>query len=143
MKPGGIIAIHDITLYGQLRAQPNILNASFYEAAGRQHPLTCGLLLAAMRGEKYFPKSLGGRLFFPNIGAVRLAEDAKDHVFSAFMLLTLPWAQHLDVSQQEKVRDLFSRHYSADLVAVFDAALAFNRQYRSELANAKRAKENV
>lgn len=124
LAPKAIIVLHDIAL--QTAAPLCFSNI---------------LLFQALRGERWMPHETDREGFpYPNIGAVRLAQDQE--LGDLFRLLTLPWLHYLPTARDlSKMRELFAKNYSSEMLGLFDCACASNsKMWRSPFFTCKRLK---
>lgn len=127
MKKNGLIVIHDTSLH------------TIY--LDRKTENTCGILLSALQGEKIIPKRTEYK-YFPNIGAVILADNSKEEVWSIFNLLTLPWADtQLGNDELVSLKAFFEKHYEKDLIKHFERIILHNNSFKIQALEMKLKKE--
>ena len=124
LTPNAVVVIHDTSLHTtSTLCYSNIL------------------LFQALRGERLMPATTEREgFFFPNIGAVRLTGEQE--IVDFFRLLTLPWQHYLPPSRDlAAARTLFTEHYPAELIALYDDICAMNaRIWRSPVHRFKSLK---
>ena len=130
MKQHGIIVLHDISLHLTPHHENSITNC---------------ILFSAMQGDKTYPKSENVGRGFPNIGAVVLDSQAKEHVVDIFMLLALYWSYIPTQRDYESIMSFFTRFYDMNLVKTLQQSFIWNTQslqakaYREEYEKHKKA----
>ena len=99
------------------------------------------LLFQALRGERMMP-DVTDRIgvAYPNIGAIRLAQE--QDIIDIFRLLTLPWQHYMPTEHDlTAIRVLFTEHYSAEMLALYDCACMTNaKMWRAPAFKIKRLK---
>ena len=128
LKNNAIIVLHDISLH--------IHNI---------YKMTNCILFSAIRGQKFYPKTEDCGKGFPNIGAVVLDSQAKEHVVDIFMLLALYWSYIPTQRDYESMMSFFTRFYDMNLVKTLQQSFIWNTQslqakaYREEYEKHKKA----
>ena len=98
------------------------------------------LLLDTVVGEKIIGRDQeSGFLTYPNIGAFQLNRDTKNYVKNIFLALSISWAY--EPKELEQYRTLFKKHYSEELIEIFDLAVSNNKV--SIQKNKERKKKTV
>ena len=129
LKNNAIIVLHDISLH--------IHNI---------YKMTNCILFSAIRGQKFYPKTEDCGKGFPNIGAVVLDSQAKEHVVDIFMLLALYWSYIPTQRDYESMMSFFARFYDMNLVKTLQQSFIWNTQslqakaYREEYEKHKNQK---
>lgn len=62
----------------------------------------------------------------PNIGSIKVTEDTMKNIDSVFLMMLLPWTVSPNESELNMYRDCYVRHYSKELVDIFDIAVKAN-----------------
>lgn len=115
LKMGCVVVCHDIAL------QHKHVNERFMTANS--------LLYASVVAEKLFTFDPGGYAGdYPNIGAFIIAEDTIKYLENIFFSLICKWDYMPDISQLELVRNVLRNNFSKEMCALFDSAVALNKQ---------------
>ena len=116
IKNGAFVALHDVSL----NQQNNAIHTPDAHATG--------LLLSAVTApEKFLNSVVKNSFVYPNIGAFRVDESTRTHIENIFMSLMLTW-HYLPKDDEVKIyREFYQKHYSKELLTVFDEAVRLNR----------------
>lgn len=63
-----------------------------------------------------------------NIGVIEISEDSYKYIENVFWLMTLWWRYLPDQSQLSAYKKFYSENYPGELVQIFDASLALNKE---------------
>lgn len=107
MRPGGIIAMHDTSL--------------FYRD---DRAVATRVLISACVGKKILPPQHSQA--DANLCAFQITEDTLKYVENIFSALCLPWGYFLDARQLKIYHDFFLRYYGIDAAEWFSKILAWN-----------------
>jgi len=98
---------------------------------------TNNLLFSAINGKKYLQGNFVERsplsttvksVYFPNIGAIKINEETKRHVFEIFNLLTLNWVYLFTEKEEQMITDFFSKYYDDYLTAYLRKVFSYHRE---------------
>ncbi len=116
LKNDTIVVLHDVAL--------NQLNNKLHKPDAHATNL---LLSAVTAPEKFLNSTAADAFNYPNIGAFRVGESTRAHIENVFMALMLTW-HYLPKDDEIKIyREFYQKHYSEDLVTIFDEAVRLNR----------------
>ncbi|MBP3857723.1 MAG: class I SAM-dependent methyltransferase [Ruminiclostridium sp.] len=115
LKKGAVVCLHDISQH-------------------HTHPLrgdefACGTLFSAVTAEKYLNARVTDSRYdtkMPNIGAFRVTEQTMEHIENVFLAICLKWHRFPSAKQLLTFRESFCRHYSEELIRIFDNAVDMN-----------------
>lgn len=119
LKDGAIVVLHDVVL--------NQRNLSYHKPDAH----ATGLLLSTVVAPEKFLNSVKADknqpFQYPNIGAFKVDESTRSHIENVFMALMLTW-HYLPQDDEIKIyRDFYAKHYSAELLTIFDEAVRLNK----------------
>lgn len=119
LKNGAVVVLHDVAL-NQYKRQSNWGTAC-----------ATGALFGAVTAEKFLdfmPDSAAGnvRSAYPNIGAFKVSEQTREHIENVFLLNTLNWHYAPDSAQIKIYREFYGKHYTDDLIRIFDETALMN-----------------
>jgi hypothetical protein len=70
-----------------------------------------------------------GITYFPNITAVRLCKETKEHLCSIFNLLTIKWEYCPSIDEEKEIISFFSRFYSKYYIDYMKDVFCYERKY--------------
>ena len=111
LKKNAIIVLHDISLH-----------------INNIYQMTNCILFSAIKGKKFYPKTENWGKGFPNIGAVMLDSEAKEHVIDIFILLALYWSYIPTQRDYDSMMTFFTRFYDINLVKTLQQSFVWNIQ---------------
>ena len=85
-------------------------------------------LITYIRGDLILP-SYGDKVFFRNIGALKLSPEQKNYYYQYFLALGIQWEYMPDEKDLKIMRDFFMKYYGQKYVEVFDDAVEKNKIY--------------
>lgn len=137
LKDDAIIAYHDVNL-------PTFRPQVEYNI---QRTFTNNLLMSTVHGYKYvqgdFSWTNDKRTHFPNIGAIKINPETKNHAFELFNLLTIKWGYCPSQQEERQILTFFAKHYDEYLVNYAKRVFAYQRatpDYAETLSTTKMAK---
>lgn len=120
LKDGAMVGLHDIE-FCQFVPPPKPLGFA-----------TGSLFSAAVSEEKFLNSKVQSsdekftQFFYPNIGAFRIGKETRANIENVFLALVLTWAYRPGDNELDLYRDFYSKHYSADMVNIFNEAVRMN-----------------
>ena len=117
LKNGAIVIFHDVfALYGNRKITKQKKHTSNNQ------------LLCYIRGELILPH-YGDKVFFRNIGGLKLAPEQQKNYYAYFLALGIQWEYMPNDSELKIMRNFFMKYYGEKLVEVFDDAVEKNKIY--------------
>ena len=117
LKNGATVIFHDIfCLY------------SYRKITKKKIHTSNNLLLCYIRGELILPH-YGDRVFFRNIGGLKLAPEQQKYYYTYFLALGIQWEYMPYESDLQLMRKFFMKYYGKKCVEVFDDAVEKNKIY--------------
>lgn len=110
-----------------------VLHDAFFLYAGRKVEKTKkhtsnNQILCYARGNLILP-NYGDKVFFRNIGAIKLSPQQKQYYYQYFLALGIQWEYMPEKKDLKIMRDFFMKYYGEKYVEVFDDAVEKNRIY--------------
>jgi predicted O-methyltransferase YrrM len=117
LKKGAIVIFHDLfSLYGNRNiTKKKKLNPN-------------SQLICYIRGELILPH-YGNKVFFRNIGGLKLAQDQQKNYYAYFLALGIQWEYMPSDGELKLMRNFFMKYYGEKYVEVFDDAVEKNKIY--------------
>jgi predicted O-methyltransferase YrrM len=128
LKDDAIIVFHDVNCH--------TFSGKFAECNAHAG-FTNNLLLSAIYGKKYIQGNFVERspytstdrcVYFPNIGAIKINNETKQHVFEIFNLLTLNWVYLPSAEDEQSILCFFSKYYDAYLMEYIKKVFVYHRE---------------
>ena len=117
LKNGAIVIFHDVfALYGNRKITKQKKHTSNNQ------------LLCYIRGELILPH-YGDKVFFRNIGGLKLAPEQQKNYYAYFLALGIQWEYMPNDSELKLMRNFFMKYYGEKFVEVFDDAVEKNKIY--------------
>jgi hypothetical protein len=117
LKNGATVIFHDIfSLYSHRKITKKKKHTSNNQ------------LLCYIRGELILPH-YGDKVFFRNIGALKLTPEQKKYYYVYFLALGIQWEYMPSASELKLMRNFFMKYYGEKYVEVFDDAVEKNKIY--------------
>ena len=85
-------------------------------------------IMTYVRGDLILP-SYGDKVFFRNIGAIKLSPDQKNYYYQYFLALGIQWEYMPSEMDLKIMREFFMKYYGQKYVEVFDDAVEKNKIY--------------
>lgn len=85
-------------------------------------------ILCYVRGKLILP-NYGDKVFFRNIGALKLSPEQKQYYYHYFLALGIQWEYMPEKRDLKIMRDFFMKYYGEKYVEVFDDAVDKNKIY--------------
>jgi hypothetical protein len=99
--------------------------------------ITNNLLFSAITGKKYIQGNfISGSPYanwekspyFPNIGAIKINNETKKHIFEIFNLLTLKWAYLPSKEEEKSIINFSSKYYEDYFVEYLKKVFSYHRK---------------
>ena len=144
LKEDAIVVFHDTALHTRIKSYAGqIANPAINN--------TCGLCMSAIYGKKllqgnfiYLEKFPMFKARFPNIGAIQLNSETREHIFEIFNLLTLHWVYEIEDETLKELSEFFKHYYGEEWSSYFDKICAFQKELsaaKKEQAKKRQAKK--
>jgi hypothetical protein len=70
-----------------------------------------------------------GITYFPNITAVRLCKETKEHLYNVFNLLTIKWEYCPSLDEEKEIISFFSRFYNRYYIDYMNDVFRYERKF--------------
>jgi hypothetical protein len=129
LDDGALIVFHDTKLQTYISLPMN------------RWEITNNLLVSAIFGKVFiqgnFTRSENaveypsehGITYFPNITAIRICKETKEHLYSIFNLLTIKWTYSPSFDEETEIIDFFSKHYNKYYVDYTKDVFCYERKF--------------
>ncbi|MDR2796491.1 MAG: class I SAM-dependent methyltransferase [Spirochaetaceae bacterium] len=70
-----------------------------------------------------------GITYFPNITAVRICKETKEHLYAIFNLLTIKWTYTPSMDEEIEIIDFFAKHYDKYYVEYMEDVFCYEKEF--------------
>jgi hypothetical protein len=139
--PGEILDFIGFLPYLSNNAVVVLHDTCFNHISGTITGFATQLLLDVVSGKKIFDMSVDEGT--PNIGAFIIDDNTRQNIDDVFRSLFVTWAYMLDDAQISIYREFYRKHYSLEMMEIFEKAVTLNKRTYSKWGNKKSNRENI